>query len=54
MRSFLPKIDNPDVASAQEIKPVCVHSNKEDIAAFIYDQIRCSDCGAYMGEAVSS
>jgi hypothetical protein len=32
-------------------KETCDHLNKEAVSAFIYDQIRCSDCGAYIGEA---
>jgi hypothetical protein len=32
------------------IKPVCVHAT-EEVSAFIYDQIQCCDCGAYMGRA---
>ena len=33
----------------QSIKPVCEHANTVEVSAFIYDQIRCRDCGAYIG-----
>jgi hypothetical protein len=38
-----------DQVNTQPIKPVCVHANTVEVSAFIYDQIRCRDCGAYIG-----
>ena len=42
------------IAPVTADKPVCEHVNREVVGAFIYDQVRCSDCWAWLGEALEN
>jgi hypothetical protein len=35
-------------------KKTCEHVNIETRIGFCYDELRCVDCGAYMGEPVDN
>lgn len=39
----------PSRPAMKQVFIECKHANTVEVSAFIYDQIRCRDCGAYIG-----
>lgn len=44
----------PVAAKQTTTKPACKHATIVNVREFIYDQVRCSECGAYLGEPFTS